>query len=454
MNYLDESSSRQKMKPLVSIVNYKNLSSVARAIELCDGFKYLTPTCRVLLKPNICGAFKEGGVPPFGAVTTTRVIEGTVRALKYFGVNDISIGEGSVLDEFGTNTSRAYKCINIHKLAKFYGVKLIDFNAGPHKRMTVEDVTMNIAVAALDTDFFINLPVLKTHHHTMVSLAGKNLKGCMSIASKKFFHGKNSILHYRISRLIETVPQHLVIIDGIYAMEHGPDPTVGTAHARGILVASTDFLAADSVGTRLLGGNPNVVEHLKLYAERHRKLDVLKNQQAIEIRGEPVEDHIQYLAWETNLEQDIKASGHTGLEVKLINDTLCCGCYGNLTGSLLFLAALSRNKEFHGLRIVAGKSLKDDRNSPRTFLFGNCAIKENKHLDKATTVRGCPPKFFRTCSLLVNQMPGLSGKVAFYGRVFLALVRALMGIGYFPLPRYEKYKSDPSYDIEYFTFSK
>jgi len=442
------------MKQIVSIVKYKNLSSVARAIELCGGFKNLIPTCRVLLKPNICAAFKEGGAPPFGAVTTTKVIEGTVRALKDFGVNDISIGEGSVLDEFGTNTSKAYKCINIHKMAKYYGVKLIDFNAGSHKRIADEDVTMNIAVAALDTDFFINIPVLKTHFHTMVSLAGKNLKGCMNIASKKFFHGKDSILHYRISRLIETVPQHLVIIDGIYAMEHGPDPNVGTAHPRGILVASIDFLAADSVGTRLLGGNPNAVEHLKLYAERHGKIDMLKNQQAIEIRGEPIENHIQYLAWETNLGQDIKASGHTGLEVKLINDTLCCGCYSNLTGSLLLLAALSRNKDFHGLRIVAGKSLKDDRNSPRTFLFGDCAIKENKHLDKATKIKGCPPNFFRTCSLLVNQIPGLSGKVAFYGRALLALVRALMGIGYLPLPRYEKYKSDPCYDIEYFTFSK
>jgi len=442
------------MKPLVSIANYKNLSSVARTIELCGGFKYLTPTCRVLLKPNICAAFKEGGTPPFGAVTTTKVIEGTVRALKDFGVNDISIGEGSVLDEFGTNTSKAYKCINIHKLAKFYGVTLIDFNAGPHKRITDDDVTMNVAAAALETDFFINLPVLKTHLSTMVSLAGKNLKGCMSIASKKFFHGKDGMLHYRISRLIEAVPQHLVIIDGIYAMEHGPDPALGTAHPRGILVASTDFLAADAVGTRLLGGKPNAVEHLKIYAESQSKTEILNNHQAIEIRGERIEDHIQYLAWETNLGHDLKDSGHTGLEVKLINNTLCCGCYSNLTGSLLLLAALSRNRNFHGLRIVAGKSLKDDCNSPRTFLFGDCAIKENKHLDQATAIRGCPPKFFRTCSLLVNQIPGLSGKVFFYGRAFLALVKALMGIGYLSLPRYERYKSNPSYDIKHFTFSK
>jgi hypothetical protein len=142
------------------------------------------------------------------------------------------------------------------------------------------------------------------------------------------------------------------------------------------------------------------------------------------------------------------------LEVNLINDTLCCGCYGNLTGSLLLLAALSRNKDFHGLRIVAGKSLKDNHNSPRTFLFGNCPITENRHLDKATKISGCPPNFFKTCLLLVNQIPGLSGKVAFYSRALLALAKALMGIGYLPLPRYARYKNKHAYDLKHFTFSK
>jgi len=440
------------MKPVVSLVRYKEISSVTKAIELCDGFKNLKPTSKVLLKPNICTTCKKGGAPPFGAVTTTRVIEGVVQTLKDFGVNDICIGEGAVLNEFGTNTLRAYKCINIHKLAKYYGVKLIDFNAGPHRKIITEDVPMNIAVSALESDFFINLPVLKTHLDTMVSLACKNLKGCLSMISKKYFHGENGKLHYHISRLIESVPQHLVVIDGIYAMEHGPDPTLGTAHPRGILVASTDFLAADAVGTRLLGGKPTDVEHLKLYAERHGRMDVLNYQEAIEIRGEQLEDHTEYLPWDTKLDRDTKDSGHTGLDVHVINNTLCCGCYCNLMGVLLLLAALSHNEDFHGMRIIAGKSLKDDHNSSKTFLFGNCPIKENKHLDKAIKIKGCPPKFIRAFYLLVNQIPSLSGKVTFYSRLALTGVKAIMGIGFFPLLRYERYKNNPNYDLKYFTF--
>ncbi len=174
------------MKPVVSLVKYESVDSIAEAIEMCEGFKNLKASDSVLLKPNICTA-GGGFIPPYGTVTTTKVVEGAVRALKDFGVSDISIGEGTVLDELGTNTKKGYKWIQLDKLARRHNVKLIDFNAGPHKKIRAEDVPMNIAEAALETDFFINLPVLKTHSDTRVSLASKNLKGCMSMAAKKYF---------------------------------------------------------------------------------------------------------------------------------------------------------------------------------------------------------------------------------------------------------------------------
>ncbi len=440
------------MKPVVSIVRYEDVGSVARAIELCDGFKQLKSTDRVLMKPNICTA-GGGFIPPFGTVVTTKVMEGLVRALKDFGVNDIRIGEGTVLDELGTNTMKGYKWIQLDRLAKRYGIALIDFNDGPHRKVMADDVPINIAEAALDTDFFINVPVLKTHSDTRVSLASKNLKGCMSMASKKYFHGPEETLHYHISRLMEAIPQHLVLIDGIYAMDRGPDATVGTAHPRGILVASTDFLAADAVGTRLLGGEPTESEHLRLYAKHNGRTDVLEQRDAIEVRGEQVEDHAEFIPWQHTPGSDMKDSGHTGMEVRVITRTMCSGCYANITGPSLLLAALSRNQNFNDLRIIGGKSLKDDRNSPRTFLFGNCAVKENIHLDKATKVEGCPPKFFDSLRLLVGQIQSPLGRLGFYARLGFYFVKASMGIGMLPLPRFDIYKNNPDFDIRHFKLS-
>ena len=437
------------MKPIVSIVKYKNTDSVAEVISLCDGFKNLKPSDRVLLKPNMCTS-GAGFIPPFGTVTTTNVIEGTVRTLKDFGVSDITIGEGTVTDELGTNTMKAYKWTHLDKLAKRYGVKLLDFNNGPHRKVKSEDVPINIAEAALETDFFINLPVLKTHGDTRVSLASKNLKGCMSMTSKKFFHGPAGILHYRISRIMEAIPQHLVIVDGIYNMERGPEPTTGTAHRHGILAASTDFLAADAAGARLLGVDPMDSDHLRLYAERNGRLDVLQDADTIEIRGERVEDNIQSIPWEYDPLLDIRQVGHTGLDIRRFSETSCSGCGANLRGPLMLLIGLSRKKDFNDLRIVQGKSLKDDRNSPRTLLFGNCAINENKHLDKATRLEGCPPKFFTSLSFLSKQMTSTPGRIAFYARLAVYFVRATLGIGLLPLPRYEIYKNNPEYDIKHF----
>ncbi|RJP68540.1 MAG: DUF362 domain-containing protein [Candidatus Abyssobacteria bacterium SURF_17] len=410
----------------------------------------MRPTDKVILKPNVVTS-GAGFMPPFGTVTTTQVIEGMLRALKDFGVHDITIGEGTVTDELGTNTMKGYKWIHLDKLAKRYGVKMVDFNAGPHRRVMSEDVPINIAEAALETDFFINLPVLKTHGDTRVSLASKNLKGCMSMASKKFFHGPAGILHYRISRLMEVIPQRLVVIDGIYAMERGPEATTGTARRFGVLAASTDFLAADAVGARLLGAKPTEAEHLKLYAERNGRMDTLEDPDAIEVCGDRVEDHAKYLEWEYDFRVDLEASGHTGLEIRRLTQTSCSGCGANLRGPLLLLIALSRSKDFNALRIVQGKSLKDDRDSPRTLLFGNCAIKENMHLTRATRLEGCPPKFFDSLRFLSKQMTSPVGRVAFYVRLAAYFVKATLGIGLLPLPRFAIYRKNPDFDIRHFT---
>jgi len=144
------------------------------------------------------------------------------------------------------------------------------------------------------------------------------------------------------------------------------------------------------------------------------------------------------------------ASGHTGIDVHVITRTMCSGCYANLTGPTLLLAALGRNYDFNGLHIIAGKSLRGDGNSPRTLLFGNCAIKENKHLDKALKFEGCPPKFFRSLSLLAKQISNPLARIAFYGRLAVYFVKASAGIGMLPLPRFDVYKNNPDYDIRHF----
>jgi len=78
----------------------------------------------------------------------------------------------------------------------------------------------------------INVPVLKTHGQCKVSLGMKNLKGCLSMSSKRAFHGKD--LHRMIALLNTKIKPKLTIIDGLYAMEHGPS-ALGLAHRMNLL---------------------------------------------------------------------------------------------------------------------------------------------------------------------------------------------------------------------------
>ena len=99
----------------------------------------------------------------------------------------------------------------------------------------------------------IDVPVLNTHAMTKVSLGMKNLKGCLSMNSKKKFHMAD--LEEMIALLNTQIPPQLTVIDGIYGMEKGP-LSMGQAHRMNLIMASQDVLSCDMVGAAVLGIDP------------------------------------------------------------------------------------------------------------------------------------------------------------------------------------------------------
>ena len=87
-------------KPIVAIVKYEEpVSSVRKAVELSHGLDNLKPHTKVFIKPNIVFWNKEYPIPKYGSITTTRVIEDMIILLKEKGVDDITIGEGTVINK-------------------------------------------------------------------------------------------------------------------------------------------------------------------------------------------------------------------------------------------------------------------------------------------------------------------------------------------------------------------
>jgi len=124
------------------------------------------------------------------------------------------------------------------------------------------------------------VPKLKVHRLATVTLGLKNMMGALE--SKGSFH--DGRLHENIADLASVLRPSLTVIDGIVAGE--VHETSRCPVEMGLVIASTDPVAADAVGALVMGIDPREVRHLVL-AER-KGLGTLRLDD-IEVVGEPIE---------------------------------------------------------------------------------------------------------------------------------------------------------------------
>jgi uncharacterized protein (DUF362 family) len=424
----------------VSLVKFDgSLDSFRKAIELCDGFGKLSRNDKVLIKPNNC--FRHKIMPPYGMVTTSKIIDGIVQLLLEHGCKDISIGEGSIigiLDELDPYTKRGFKGTGIDRVAHKYGVKLIDFNQGLFQKLDLGGVKAQVSIAALEADFLINVPVLKTHFQTKVSLGFKNLKGCLSKASKQKFHTTNR-LDSLICLLNEAIESDLVIIDGIYMLEKGPEALAGVAHRKDLIIASPDIFECDTVGSTILGIDPSQVDYLREFAERHnRSFDI----GAIQIKGEDIESLKEQLEWRFEPDKELLTPAKiTGLSAPYPGQTLCSACGATLALALSIFGKDNHGTDFGGAALYYGLGLKPGRGTQKVFLYGDCTIRSNKGLQNAIKIEGCPPTLTKT---LLALMKALLNKPRMFRMLLLRTIKLIgirLGVYQEIFPRWERYRS-------------
>ncbi len=432
---------------VVSVVKLRELpGSLRQAIDLCRGFEGLGRNDRILIKPNIC---LSEWVPLFGLVTTTTMLEALVQLLLERGCRDITIGEGPVSID-GLSVWRGYKRMGIDALARKYGVKLVDLNQGPFEEIDLEGHNAQIAKAAFETDFLINVPVLKTHNQVKVSLGFKNLKGFLSPKSKIKFHGTNR-LNRHIRLLNEAVQSDLTIIDGTYALESGPDTVLGKAHRFNLIVAGRDAFACDVIGTTLMGIDPSEVGYLKEFAEVH---GLPLTATAIEVEGEDMESLTRKLDWEVNLAEELfTPMGIKGLSAPYPGETLCSRCYAALGYSLIALARDNAGFDFGKVVICCGRETKPGGDAQRVILYGDCAVKANNGLMGACRVSGCPPKLTDSLFALWAALLSKPRMLQIMPARLARLAGMKMGIYSDSLPKWERYRSG-EFDRKHFRLKR
>ncbi len=388
--------------PKVAIVRYeKPLESVKKAVDLCGGLDHLPSRAKVFVKPNIVFWTRLTPFPKWGVITTSRVINDMVCLLKERGIDDITIGEGTVVydsKDFET-AAHAFETLGYGTLKSRYGVKSINMFERPFEKVDLGGgVELAINTDILNSDFVVNVPVMKTHAQTVVSLGIKNIKGAIDINSRKKCHSADPEmdLHYMVSKLANKIPPSFTILDGIYTNERGPSFD-GRIRRSNLLVASADVLSADKVGAAILGYQPAQVPHLVYAAKDMNRTSDLSD---LEIVGETIENVAMKLEYAFAYTEDgtlpapMAKMGIKGLSYPKYDLSLCTYCSG-ITGAVLMAIAFAwKGQPWDDVEILSGKNMKPTPGRKNTILLGKCmyvANKNNPDLKNMIAVKTCPP---------------------------------------------------------------
>jgi uncharacterized protein (DUF362 family) len=389
-------------KPIVSIVRYeKPLESLRRAVDLCGGLDHLPAKARVFIKPNIVFWTRKVAFPKWGVITTSRMIEDAVILLKERGIDDITIGEGMVVVTRDNETpAHAFESLGYNRLNQRYGVKAVNVFEREFREVDLGNgETLNFNADILESDFVVDVPVLKTHAQTVVTLGIKNLKGMIDINSRKKCHNADpeKDLNYWVARLADPMPPMLTILDGIYTTERGPSFD-GRVRRSNLIMASADVLSADMVGAKVLGYEPSQVPYLVHAAQnRHRSLDL----STVETVGEKIGDVASLHKYTFPYNKDdtlplpMEKMGIQGLSYRKYDLTLCTYC-SSVNGVVLAAVAGAWNgRPWDDVEVLTGKSMSPTPGKKKTILFGKCMYqrhKDNPVIQEMIPIKGCPPQ--------------------------------------------------------------
>ena len=312
----------------------------------------------IALKPNLVLA----GEPESGATTHPGVLSGCIAYLQNAGYTDICVMEGSWI---GDRTDRAMKLCGYDKVCGQYGVPFYDLKKEKTRTVHTPLRDMEITCRALDTDFLIDLPVLKGHCQTLMTCALKNLKGCLPDREKRRFHADGLI--EPIAALGATIRPALTIVDSICGdlnFEEGGNPV----HTNRMYLG-TDPVQIDAYGCRLMGLRTEDVPYIQL-AEKWgagrseiQEGDIVTLNAPEESRTYPAPSGIV-----NRLTRQVKA------------DSACSACYASLVRGL-YMA------QEEGIRvrteIAIGQGYR--RKSLKGLGIGNCCAGAD------FCARGCPP---------------------------------------------------------------
>lgn len=233
-----------------------------RGIEAMGGMrKFVKSGQTVVVKPNIGWDV----TPERAGNTHPKLVKRIVQHCFQAGAKDVF-----VFDNTCDNWIRCYKTSGIEDAVKEAGGKMMPGNTENfYKEVSIPKgkrlKSAKVHELILNSDVFINVPVLKNHGSARLTIALKNLMGI--VWDRRFWHRND--LHQCIADFGTFKKPDLNVIDAYYVMkQNGPrGVSVDDVVTMKSLVLSTDMVAADAASARLFGLEPADIGHIKIADE-------------------------------------------------------------------------------------------------------------------------------------------------------------------------------------------
>ena len=265
------------------------LDDYVRLFELADAAQALAPGKTTILKDNISWHY------PFPSSNTTPwQLEGSIRALRHLGFNDLVCVQNQtvVTNAFkGEDENRyvpVFKHYNIPVKYNFreQDMKWVHFE--PKAKMLALNHIFDKGIRI--PDYFpgkniVHLPTVKCHIYTTTTGAMKNAFGWLLNTYRHYTH---SWIHETLVDLLavqkEIHPGLFAVMDGTTA-GNGPGPRIMIPVVKNVILASADQVAIDAVAAKMMGFDPLTIDYIRIAHEHGLGVGDVKE---IEIAGDDV----------------------------------------------------------------------------------------------------------------------------------------------------------------------
>jgi uncharacterized protein (DUF362 family) len=232
-----------------------------RAVEALGNMsRFVSKGDVVWVKPNISWDRR----PEQAANTNPDVVATLVKLCYEAGAKQVVVS-----DNPNNDGRRTFARSGIQAAAEKAGARVFFLDPRKFKRMGINGKVLReweVYTEVVEADKLINVPIVKHHGYSAVTLGMKNLMGVIGGQRSRYHQD----LTNSIPDLAAFVKSHLVVLDAVRVLTaNGPTGgSLADVERRDTVIAGIDQVAVDALGATLLGHRPESIAHIKEAASR------------------------------------------------------------------------------------------------------------------------------------------------------------------------------------------